>query len=54
MWERIPGSDEPAISHRLKVRGGWIVRSVYTGYKEGAAIAQTFVADPDHEWKLGE
>lgn len=54
MWERIPGSDDPAISHRLRVHGGWIVRSVYTGYHSGAAISQTFVPDPAHEWKLGQ
>lgn len=56
MWEKIENdssdSTERSNSARLKVPGGWIVRTTYHGYNTGAAIAQTFVADCNHTWKL--
>jgi hypothetical protein len=50
-WETI---DET--SHRLKVPGGWIIRSyilarVLTG-NVSAAMDMIFVKDPNHEWVL--
>jgi hypothetical protein len=60
MWEEIskeelpPGNTARIHSDRLKVPGGWIVRSSIGGYNVGAGISQTFIADPMHEWKLEE
>ena len=45
-WEEIEESTE-----RLAVPGGWLVRSWASGYQT-RAIAQTFVADVNHEWVL--
>lgn len=36
---------------RMIVPGGWIVMTIYG---TGVAIAQIFVADPSHNWKLGQ
>jgi hypothetical protein len=53
MWDELGNVEEPsggvAVSHRLKVQGGWIVRTVVF---KGASCAaeQTFVSDPGHEW----
>lgn len=56
MWEPINESDPrslpPIYSHRLKVPGGWIVRTVMCSYNSGGGVAQTFVADAEHAWKL--
>ena len=52
-WEPIPG-DATCESHRLWVTGGWIVRSKSSGYHMGAAMAQTFVKDENHSWKLSD
>ena len=46
-WESI---DE--YSERLAVPGGWLIRSWLSGYQHGAAMAQTFIADVNHEWVL--
>jgi len=55
MWEKILERDLDCRggSARLKVPGGWIVRS-YLWLSGGMAVAQTFVSDPNHEWKLNE
>jgi hypothetical protein len=52
VWEKIPDEGIADMSmfiesHRLKVYGGWIVRTVIV-----KSVAQTFVLDPDHHWKL--
>jgi hypothetical protein len=52
VWESIDLIDSRISSDRLKVPGGWLVRSVYLrGAQDGScALHQIFVADPDHEW----
>ncbi len=59
MWELILGLGDQkhatVVSHRLRVPGGWIVRSVsvgYTGTGTSVHSTQTFVDDKNHEWKL--
>jgi hypothetical protein len=53
MWEQLSDAEElndgVTVSHRLKVTGGWIIRTVVL---KGAscAVEQTFVSDPHHEW----
>jgi len=56
MWENIRESrtgkfdkGENYNSSRLKVPGGWVVRSVVTRYGGGASCSQVFVADPEHK-----
>lgn len=44
-WEDIVDN----ITDRLKVPGGWIVRTILPGF---GGVAQTFVSDPRHRWKL--
>ncbi len=63
-WEEIPEPNEGKYqaehasntltckSHRLRVPGGWIVRTITYGYKIGAAGSQVFISDPTHEWDL--
>lgn len=52
-WEKI--QDKPHIySDRLRVPGGWIVRTVVAFDRmEGSAASavQTFVEDPNHYWE---
>lgn len=59
MWEKIPSNTTKVDSDRLRVPGGWIVRSY--SFAEGGSlgsgachvfISKTFVTDPSHEWKL--
>ncbi|MEE9912881.1 MAG: hypothetical protein K4571_14295 [Deltaproteobacteria bacterium] len=53
MWERLKDNDPSAQSSRLKIPGGWIVRTlVKYDTAEGAscAVEQTVVDDPRHEW----
>lgn len=55
MWEDIKGSRSNRLfSDRLKVPGGWIVRSIIlsTGVDGGSSLHQVFIVDPDHEWEL--
>ena len=54
LWETINDNACNTRSDRLRVPGGWIVRTItYTGHANGgAAVAQTFVVDHNHEWKL--
>ncbi len=51
MWETID-----KFSERLKVPGGWIVRTSYLHVVKNAGVAvachQIFIADPSHEWSL--
>ena len=44
-WEDIDDRSE-----RLKVPGGWIVRSDSGSYEGG--VHQIFIEDPNYEWKL--
>ncbi len=59
MWELIPdlvlkeGERNSACeSHRLKVPGGWIIRTIAGHWRSGGGVAQTFVGDPNHKWEL--
>jgi hypothetical protein len=56
MWEKLLNDDARNVySHRLKVPGGWIVRTVVhddSDGRSGRAVEQTFVSDPNHEWEL--
>lgn len=55
MWEKLkgPGSESCDVeSARLKVPGGWIVRTIASRYEAGVDVSQTFVADVHHDWKL--
>ena len=47
-WERIDNHTD-----RLKVPGGWVVRSSLSGpMPQGAAVHQLFVNDHEHRWCL--
>lgn len=57
MWEKIPDikfvdDHLKKESGRLKVPGGWLVRTVVTAYNSGTHSSQTFITDPQHEWVL--
>jgi len=39
-------------SDRLKVPGGWIVRSLMSLGVNAISIHQIFVPDPEYKWKL--
>jgi hypothetical protein len=54
LWESIDLINDRIASDRLKVTGGWLVRSVYLrGSQDGScAIDQVFIADPGHEWEI--
>ena len=69
MWEKIPDSgcnlDTCCATQRLKVPGGWLVRTILVMAKNmsfgnwavgvgGPFVAQTFVADLEHVWQLGK
>jgi len=45
-WERLDKT-----TARLKVPGGWVLRSV-AWYTDSVSLHHVFVADPEHEWKL--
>lgn len=46
MWEEID-----VCTARMKVPGGWIVRSVLTR-STGVSVHQIFVPDPGHVWEI--
>lgn len=61
MWETIDSSIFPlncgqknmALTSRMKVPGGWLVRSILEGsYNADVRMTQTFIADERHEWVL--
>jgi hypothetical protein len=58
MWEALKNDPSEVLSHRLRVPGGWIVRSVVIlkGLPSGAncGIEQTFVSDPNHQWSQAD
>jgi hypothetical protein len=51
MWEIIDKN-----SFRLKVPGGWIVKSVHKEFYSGISVSvhQIFIKDEGHNWKLNE
>jgi len=50
MWETII-KEQGQESHRLKVPGGWIVKSIIVHYR-GCSVSQIFVEDKKHQWNL--
>ncbi len=61
MWEKLPESeemldqgDDKILSYRMKVPGGWLVRSIATRYKGGTSVHHVFVADVEHQWQLNK
>jgi hypothetical protein len=59
MWEQLEDFSR-FMNHRLRVPGGWIVRTVVIAFSahEGGApapscdVEQTFIRDPGHKWAL--
>jgi len=49
----LPGSNI-TISHRLKVPGGWVLRTTVTAISSGGGVSvhHVFVKDPHHEWQI--
>lgn len=44
---------ESCKTQRMKVFGGWIVRSQFECYSDCyASESSVFVSDPNHEWKI--
>jgi len=60
MWEVVTkgkvvlsGHESSETTERLNVEGGWCVRTVVRSLNSGdVSVAQTFVPDPEHKWKL--
>ncbi len=54
MWEKLKspfGQDNlEGEIHRTKVPGGWLVVTIWWGCNLGG-VAQTFLPDPEREWK---
>ena len=50
MWQEIE-EDSDSVSARLKVPGGWVVRTIVLASR-GAGVTQIFVSDPDYKWEL--
>lgn len=49
-WEEID-----KLTHRLKVPGGWLVRSIYSvsyAYGAGCSVHTVFVEEVGHNWVL--
>lgn len=54
-WELLDSGPSTAgpRTERLKVPGGWIVRSTIPhGYNAGSAVHQIFIEDEAHEWVI--
>ena len=52
-WEKLDDGQSDSDSHRLKVPGGWIIRTVSKTFsRESLNVAQTFVPDPKHDWNI--
>lgn len=57
LWESILEPQSPVgtvSSARLRVPGGWIIRSIATRMDAGVHASQTFVPDPAHEWATAD
>jgi len=55
MWEEIKDlhvRDVVSSSARLKVPGGWLVRTILSGGGVHDKMALIFVADSEHKWEL--
>ncbi len=58
MWERISVFYNEDLkyfscSYRLRTTFGWLVKTELSSNAESVAVAQTFLPDTNHEWKLG-
>ncbi len=53
-WEIIPVDDKhPYETCRLKVPGGWLVRTRYDNSAfSSSALALVFLRDEDHDWEI--
>jgi hypothetical protein len=51
MWEVLRTVGNDIRSDRQEVLGGWIVRTFKTD-EYGSAVDQSFVSDPNHNWKV--
>ncbi len=54
-WELVEELDEDnhstgVLTQRMKVVGGWVVRTIASRWKAGVAVAQTFIPDPKGTW----
>lgn len=47
MWEIIEIKDDGSKTSRLRIHGGWLVRTIMA---ETGNIAMAFVPDPGHLW----
>ena len=56
MWEVVDKiyNGRHTLTERLKVHGGWLVRTFYNCSDGLGTCAMAFVPDPKHEWKLGK
>lgn len=59
MWQELKDNVSGASNHRLNIPGEWIIRTIVKYYHstsdgagEGSAVEQTFVSDPNYQWKL--
>ena len=48
MWELVELEANGNHTDRMKVRDGWIVRTII----RGAHVGMVFVSDPNNAWKL--
>lgn len=57
-WELINHGISSSVyeeTERLKVLGGWIVRTqLHNGKAQAMAVSLVFIPDPKHEWDLNE
>lgn len=42
------------ITQRLKVKGGWLIKTLYHNNIGNALSNMVFIPDPSHEWSLNE
>ena len=56
MWESINESGHMGGSERMRIPGGWIVRSYLaingTAGKAAVSIHQIFISDENHSWRI--
>jgi hypothetical protein len=51
-WEDIIRTSHTASStHRSKVIGGWLVRTMFND-EDGNSVALQFISDPEHKWEI--
>lgn len=50
--EHVACDDDYACTYRIKVPGGWVIRSRSSYGSSSASIHQIFVKDPKHTWVI--